>query len=53
LAGIWPTDFAVLVAPRVKGTTVDAVFEVQAGGCRMTCAAVMVVLSTVPITSAV
>jgi hypothetical protein len=36
-----------------KGTTVEAVFEVPADGCGMTCAAVMVVLSTVPITSAV
>ena len=53
MAGIWPTDFAVLAAPRVKGTTVEAVFEAPAGGCRMTSAAVIVVLSTVPITSAV
>ena len=49
----WYADFAVPAAPRVKGTTAEAVFVVPADGCRMTCAAVIVALSTVPITSAV
>jgi hypothetical protein len=48
-----PSFFAVLGAPRWKGTTFDAVLDPRVFGCTMTWVAVIVVPSVVPTTRAV